>query len=571
MDARPDDGAPHALLRMLMARTRRSDGAAYIVRDGRMRLWAAGPNFGRASTKGWTNAWRPVDDCIAGVLAQGQAASVEGAALGLEAPRAAIQPLVGPDDAPCGFLIIGCGQRIGKGLAAALEDAAALGTPMAYQASSCCAPAVRARLPAPSRASPARLYQTMRSIAEGTPAHRMIEEARKGPGACSLYLIEIDRVPAIEMLGASAGQALLAAIEARFMACLGAGDRLTRLEERRFVVVAGRRREIAGGFAASLLAAARQPVVLEGRPISVQASIGAVAELPDHLPTEAAAKQAAAALRQAKAEGRNHYVILEAGDQVAALEVSQLELDLSEAAARNQMRLEYQPYIDLRHGAVSGAEALLRWRHPSRGELQPAAFIPLAESTGLILPLGTWALRAALRAARGWPQSMTVSVNVSAIQFHQPDFVAEVDAALAEAGVAPGRLELEITETVLMRANPQTTAQLAALIARGVRIALDDFGTGYSALAYLAWLPHHRIKLDRSFVQDLGNPATLELVRAIIALATKAGVEVTAEGIERPDQLETVRNLGFSHAQGYATGRPVADPIEPNPPERVES
>ena len=209
----------------------------------------------------------------------------------------------------------------------------------------------------------------------------------------------------------------------------------------------------------------------------------------------------------------------------------------------------------------SGAEALLRWSHPGRGEIAPASFIPIAEATGLILPLGAWALATALGAAARWPARLAVSVNVSALQFHQPGFVAEVDAALAASGVAPERLELEITETVLMRDNPQTLAQLDALIARGVRIALDDFGTGYSALAYLARLPHHRIKLDRAFVRDLGNPATAELVRAIIALARKTGVCVTAEGVERPDQLAAVRALGFTHAQGFAVGAPAADPI----------
>ena len=236
-----------------------------------------------------------------------------------------------------------------------------------------------------------------------------------------------------------------------------------------------------------------------------------------------------------------------------------LERDLAGAAGRGQLRLVYQGYLDLADGRLSGAEALLRWRHPLRGELRPAAFIPLAEASGLILPLGAWALRAALAAAAGWPRGLTLSVNVSALQFRQPGFVADIDAALAAAGVAPDRLELEITETVLMREGRDTTAQLEALVARGVRIALDDFGTGYSALAYLGRLPHQRIKLDRTFVQDLGNPATRELVRAITALARRTGVAVTAEGIERPDQLRLARDLGFTHAQGFVTGPPVED------------
>jgi EAL domain-containing protein (putative c-di-GMP-specific phosphodiesterase class I) len=209
---------------------------------------------------------------------------------------------------------------------------------------------------------------------------------------------------------------------------------------------------------------------------------------------------------------------------------------------------------------VSGLEAQLRWRHPVRGELAPASFIPLAETTGMILPLGRWALRTALARAMAWPGHLGLAVNISPLQFHQPGFIGEVDAALKETGFPAERLGLEITETVLMRDNPETTGQLRALIARGIRIALDDFGTGYSALAYLARLPHHRIKLDKAFVQDLGNPATAELIRAIIALARAQGVAVTAEGVETPEHLALVRRAGFTHAQGYVTGAPVADP-----------
>jgi EAL domain-containing protein (putative c-di-GMP-specific phosphodiesterase class I) len=185
----------------------------------------------------------------------------------------------------------------------------------------------------------------------------------------------------------------------------------------------------------------------------------------------------------------------------------------------------------------------------------------MAEATGLILPLGRWALTTALAQAVRWPGRLGLAVNISPLQFHQPGFLVQVDAALQATGFPPGRLELEITETVLMRDNPETNGLLQALIARGVRIALDDFGTGYSALAYLARLPHHRIKLDRAFVQDLANPATAELIRAIIALARTRDVAVTAEGVERPEQLALVRRMGFTHAQGFVTGAPVADPV----------
>ena len=218
----------------------------------------------------------------------------------------------------------------------------------------------------------------------------------------------------------------------------------------------------------------------------------------------------------------------------AALDESRLEFDLADAGRAAQLRLVYQPYIDLAAGGQRGGGAAAL--EPSgRGEIAPGLLHPDRRGDGAdpaARGLGARAPRSA--AAARWPSRLAVSVNVSALQFHQPGFVADVDAALAASGVAPERLELEITETVLMRDNPQTPAQLDALIARGVRIALDDFGTGYSALAYLARLPHHRIKLDRAFVRDLGDSATAELVRAIIALARKTGVCVTAEGVSVP-------------------------------------
>jgi EAL domain-containing protein (putative c-di-GMP-specific phosphodiesterase class I) len=303
-----------------------------------------------------------------------------------------------------------------------------------------------------------------------------------------------------------------------------------------------------------------QPLALDGRTLMMQASIGIVAGVTADLPTPMVLLQADTALRRAKAEGQSRIVLHEPAEAVAARESSRLELDLGAALAANQLRLVYQPFVDLGDGRISGAEALLRWRHPTRGDLLPATFIPIAEASGQILPLGRWALRTALSAACSWPSRLTLAVNISPLQFHQPGFIAEIDAALAETGFPAERLELEITETVLLRDNPCTTEQLQALIGRGIRIALDDFGTGYSALAYLARLPHHRIKLDKSFVQDLGNPTTNDLIRAIIALAGARGVAVTAEGVERTEQLVLVRRMGFTHAQGYAIGAPQPDP-----------
>jgi diguanylate cyclase (GGDEF)-like protein len=441
-------------------------------------------------------------------------------------------------------------RRLTPGLVSWMRDAATLAAPLFARP----APAVRrADAAAPLRAA----------IRPRAAVQRLVEAAvrgTRGVPAVGLMIVDLDRFRAVnEALGASAGDALLAVTGTRLEQALDAGERLVRLEGDRFAVVAPREAAELRALARRLLNAVSQPLVLDGRTVVMQASIGGVAAARRE-PTPVLLDRAESALRRAKAEGRARFVLHEPAADAVALDRSRLEFDLAHAVANGQMHLAYQPYVDLKDGRVSGVEALLRWRHPARGELAPAAFIPMAEATGLILPLGRWALRAAMTRAVDWPEPMGLAVNISPLQFHEPGFLAEVDAALAETGFPPERLELEITETVLMRDNPETTAQLRALIARGIRIALDDFGTGYSALAYLARLPHHRIKLDKAFVQDLANPATAELIRAIIALARAQGIAVTAEGVERPEHLALVRRAGFTHAQGYATGAPVADP-----------
>jgi diguanylate cyclase (GGDEF)-like protein len=472
----------------------------------------------------------------------------EATTLGLARGYCALQPLPGNGRTPPGYLLLATpGRRaLTPERLAMLADAALL--------------AAR-HLPASEAAEADAGAPDDGAVLPRDETHALIDRARAAAGDWSLLLLDLDRFHAVnEALGVAAGDAVLAAMAARISSIIRPDDRMARIEGDRFLIVGGCSGGAAVALADRILAGLRRPVTLGDRQLVVQASIGVVATPRPRLPATVLLTQAGAALRRAKTEGRNRAVLYAPSLAAAALAESRLELDLAEAPARGQMRLVYQPYVELATGRITGVEALLRWQHPTRGPLAPASFIPLAEATGLILPLGAWALRHALIAAAGWPPGLTVSVNISALQFHQPEFVDQVAAALAAAGVAPGRLELEITETVLMRDAEETTAQLAALIAMGVRIALDDFGTGYSALAYLARLPHHRIKLDRSFVLDLGTPATTELIAAIIALAQKNGAGVTAEGIERPEQLDQVRRLGFTHAQGFATGMPMADP-----------
>ncbi len=393
-------------------------------------------------------------------------------------------------------------------------------------------------------------------------ALREVEAAlRDLPDATTLYMIDLDRFRSInEALGVTAGDAILAATSARLIEGLGENDRFVRLEGDRFLILAADRSREPRAMARAFQEIVEQPHVMGGRAVALQCSIGIAPAGGTNGNARQLLVQADSAMRRAKTEGRNRSVLHEKRFDVASHDKSQLELDLSNATGTGQMNIAFQPFVDLSSGEVSGFEALLRWRHPTRGEVPPNVFIPLAESTGRILALGMWTLETACRRAARWPRPMTLAVNISALQFHQAGFTSQVDAVLARTGFPAHRLELEITETVLMRDNPDTIIQLETLIRKGIRIALDDFGTGYSALAYLARLPHHRIKLDKSFVQDLTNPGTAELIRAIISQARSSGISITAEGVEGPELLHQVRTMGFTHAQGYATGHPTEDP-----------
>lgn len=483
-------------------------------------------------------------------------AQVDPSAFGLSCGFAAVTPILRSPKETAGFLLVADvrRRRLGPQLGRRLMDAATL---------------AGALVPEPD-VNPPHLSEPRGPMRSRAQTHRLVDTALRasatGP-APTVMILDIDRFRSVNnALGSAAGDAVLAVTGARLQQVIGPVDKIVRLDGDRFAVIARRVPAELEPLANSLLAAVSEPLVLRGRTLAIQACIGMVTSTKGPRGAAALLSQAESALRRAKAGGLDRCAVHEPTEAALSLDKSRLELDLAHAAQRGELYLVYQPYVDLAEGVVSGAEALIRWRHPTRGELQPLSFIPMAEATGLILPLGRWALRTALRRASEWPASTTLSVNISPLQFQQSGFLAEVDSALADTGFPAERLELEITETVLMRDNPETTAQLHALITRGIRIALDDFGTGYSALAYLARLPHHRIKLDKAFVQDLANPATAELIRAIISLARAQGIAVTAEGVERDEHLALVRRAGFTHAQGYAVGAPDADPPELSTP-----
>lgn len=377
----------------------------------------------------------------------------------------------------------------------------------------------------------------------------------------AILLLDIDRFSAVNAaLGAAAGDSLLAITATRLARSIGPGESMARLEADRFLILSDRKSDELSSLATKLLGNVSEPIPIAGEKITLHGTVGIVAPTGSDAGAETLLMRAESALRRGKTAGGNRAVLHEPRAEALLRDRSRLEVDLGQAIELDQMRLVYQPYVDLETGKATGVEALLRWDHPQRGELQPAVFIGIAERTGKILSIGDWTLGRALEQASRWPDGPRLSVNISALQFRQHDFTRKVDAALAATGFPAERLELEITETVLMRDDPETIGQLRTLIRRGVRIALDDFGTGYSALSYLARLPHHRIKLDRSFVQDLRNPCTADLLQAIVSSARAQGVTVTAEGVETAAQLEEVRRMGFTHAQGFATGEPVSDP-----------
>jgi EAL domain-containing protein (putative c-di-GMP-specific phosphodiesterase class I) len=235
------------------------------------------------------------------------------------------------------------------------------------------------------------------------------------------------------------------------------------------------------------------------------------------------------------------------------------ERDLRRALAENALVLHYQPQRDLRTGALTGAEALARWTHPERGPVSPAEFIAVAEQSGLIAQLGAWALRSACQEAALWPAGLSVAVNLSPVQLRASDMVDQVRAALAQSGLEPGRLELEITEGVMLRDTTTVLATLRGFRDLGVRVALDDFGTGYSSLSYLRRMPIDKIKIDQSFVRALGQePSALALVRSILSIAQGLGIRSIAEGVETQDQALKLLADGCQEAQGWFFGRPVA-------------
>jgi diguanylate cyclase (GGDEF)-like protein len=379
--------------------------------------------------------------------------------------------------------------------------------------------------------------------------------------AFSVFLFDLDFFKAInDSLGHPIGDALLKAVSGRLRLCTREGDTVARLGGDEFAIIQrshGDQREEAISLARRLLQDIGAPYELEGHQAIVGLSIGVALAPADGIDADVLLKHADLAMYRAKSEGRNSFRLFESGMDSAARLRRTLDLDLRRALPRNEFELHYQTIIDMATHRPCGAEALVRWHHPRHGLMGPDSFVPLAEETGLIVPLGEWILRRACADAARWPVPVKLAVNLSPVQFRDGRLVETIGTILAEEGLPPQRLELEITESVLLQRNTDTHAALRELKCLGLSIVLDDFGTGYSSLSYLRTFPFDKIKLDRSFVGELTeNADCVAIVSAIAGLGKALGLVTVAEGVETVEQLEIIRAAGYDQAQGYLFSRP---------------
>ncbi|HWK96148.1 MAG TPA: EAL domain-containing protein [Pseudolabrys sp.] len=389
----------------------------------------------------------------------------------------------------------------------------------------------------------------------------VIEEVAATGMPAALFYIDLDHFKDVnDTLGHPVGDELIRNVTLRLSHTLRGGDLVARLGGDEFAVISS-----IGGDSAMLMTLGQRlisticaPYGIAGQNIVIGASIG-IAVIDQHCAgAPDVMRYADMALYRAKNEGRNRACIYDNAMDADLSNRKLLEGDLREAIQNSQLRLLYQPIVDKSGNTMLGVEALCRWTHPTRGEISPAEFIPLAENSGLIVELGAWVLRKAMMDGLAWPD-LTVAVNVSPLQFRRADFAELVERTLAETGFDPARLELEITESVLIGNFDTAEASMLRLKALGVRLALDDFGTGYSSLLYLRRFPFDKLKIDRSFVLSIEKAAdAAAIVHAVVSLGRGLGMKVTAEGVETADQHLFLRAAGVHQMQGYRFGRPTS-------------
>ena len=402
----------------------------------------------------------------------------------------------------------------------------------------------------------------------GLPNRRLFHDrlelalAHSGRGVgLAVLCLDLDRFKAVnDTLGHPVGDKLLQQVAHRLSACLREGDTLARLSGDEFAVlqIGLGRPEDAALLAQRIVRAVGEPYEVESHRVVTGASIGIAVTPRDGSSVDALLRNADTALYRAKAEGRGIYRFFEQ-EMNAELQARRvLELDIRRAIDEAQFDIHYQPLINLASRRISGFEALLRWPHPERGMVPPAEFIPIAEDTGLIITLGAWVIREACSQAAAWPDHLKIAINLSPAQFRNEDLVGTVHQALVASGLEPSRLELEITESVLLQPDDPNLMTLHRLRQMGVRISMDDFGTGYSSLSYLRSFPFDKIKIDRSFVQGLSlDGGSVAIIRAVTGLSRSLGITTTAEGVETDEQLHCLVREGCHEVQGFLFSRPV--------------
>jgi diguanylate cyclase (GGDEF)-like protein len=390
----------------------------------------------------------------------------------------------------------------------------------------------------------------------------MLADVHTRENSLTIHLIDLDRFKAInDTLGHPIGDKLLKEVAFRLSTVINPGDMITRFGGDEFVVLQAvtKLRQDAEWLAQRLARTLKEPFEIDGHRMDIGASIGIAMAPIDGVDADQLLKKADMALYAAKNGGGGGHRFFAMDMEEAVQERRALELDLRDALAAGQFHLNYQPLVDLHTGRVTTCEALMRWTHPVRGEVPPAVFIPVAEETGLIIALGEWALNRACTEAVSWPQGVKVAVNLSPVQFRDRGLALQVVTALAKSGLPAQRLELEVTERLLLEDNDGTLATMQQLNNLGVGLSLDDFGTGYSSLNYLRKFPFHKIKIDQSFISDLGDERDARaIIGAVASLGAGLNKVVVAEGIETEEQMKLVTSQGCHEGQGFLFGRPMS-------------
>jgi diguanylate cyclase (GGDEF)-like protein len=399
-----------------------------------------------------------------------------------------------------------------------------------------------------------------------------VASAQGGADGLAVLYLDLDGFKLVnDVRGHEGGDKLLAAVAGRLRANVRERDVLARIGGDEFAIIhpAVAQPYAAVQLAGRLLAAFAEPFDIEGQSILTGLSIGIALYPQDGTTPNVLQRHADAALYAAKQGGRNTFRLFAPKLAVLQQERQLIERDLKEAIEREQFTLNFQPIVEVEDGAegttggglaVRGLEALLRWTHPTQGALPPSRFVPVAEASGLILPLGTWVLEAACRAAASWVRPLSVSVNLSPLQFRQAGLARQIESVLARTGLPASRLDLEVTEGLLLDESGRVIRTMQELREMGVRMTLDDFGTAYASLSYLRRFPFDQIKIDRSFVSGIGSDdTTTAIVEAILSLSARLGLEVVAEGVETEMELTQLRAMGCNFVQGFLTGRPVSE------------